>query len=60
LLQIKCAVKLMEATMGANNDYNIYKDAIRLKYLMIIEEEWIVLEKLTIILTPFAQITELL
>ncbi|CAG8853053.1 25285_t:CDS:1, partial [Gigaspora margarita] len=60
LLQIKRAVKLMEATMGADNDYNIRKDAIRLKSLMIIEEEWIVLEELTMILAPFAEITELL
>ncbi|CAG8761530.1 18373_t:CDS:1 [Dentiscutata erythropus] len=50
----------MEATMNADNDYNICKDAIRLKFLMITEEEWRVLEELTVILAPFAEITELL
>ncbi|CAG8818000.1 27895_t:CDS:1, partial [Dentiscutata erythropus] len=39
LLQIKHAIKLMEATMSADNDYIIRKDAIRLKSLMITEEE---------------------
>ncbi|CAG8792673.1 11797_t:CDS:2, partial [Dentiscutata erythropus] len=40
LLQIKHAIKLMEATMSADNNYIIRKDAIRLKFLMITEEEW--------------------
>ncbi|CAG8563713.1 139_t:CDS:2 [Dentiscutata erythropus] len=39
LLQLKCAIILMDATMSANNDYNIRKDAICLKSLMITEEE---------------------
>lgn len=60
LLQIKRAIKLMEATMSENSDYNIRKDAIRLKSLMITEEEWKVLEELTMLLAPFAEITELL
>ncbi|CAG8851362.1 21038_t:CDS:1, partial [Racocetra persica] len=60
LLQIKRAIKLMEATMSADNDYIICKDAIRLKSLMITEEEWKVHEELTIILAPFAEITQLL
>ncbi|CAG8575534.1 12579_t:CDS:2 [Cetraspora pellucida] len=39
LLQIKCAIKLMEVTMNADTNYNIHKDAIYLKSLMITEEE---------------------
>ncbi|CAG8541975.1 8817_t:CDS:2, partial [Ambispora leptoticha] len=60
LLQIKRAIKLMEVTMNADTNYNIRKDAIHLKSLMITEEEWRVLEELTVLLAPFAKITELL
>ncbi|CAG8665933.1 27472_t:CDS:2, partial [Racocetra persica] len=38
-LQIKHAIKLMEATMNADSDYNIHKNAIRPKSLMITKEE---------------------
>ncbi|CAG8774724.1 10707_t:CDS:1, partial [Ambispora leptoticha] len=38
LLQIKRAIKLIKATMNANSNYNIHKDAIRLKSLIITEE----------------------
>ncbi|CAG8839341.1 35616_t:CDS:2, partial [Gigaspora margarita] len=47
-------------TMSADNDYNICKNAICLKFLMITEEEWKVLEELTVILAPFAEIIQLL
>ncbi|CAG8473561.1 22983_t:CDS:2, partial [Cetraspora pellucida] len=47
-------------TMNADTNYNIRKDAIYLKSLMITEEEWRVLEELTVLLAPFAKITELL
>ncbi|CAG8523206.1 6712_t:CDS:2, partial [Scutellospora calospora] len=50
----------MDATMSTDNNYNIRKDAICLKSLMITEEEWNILEELTILLVPFAEITELL
>ncbi|CAG8839212.1 28333_t:CDS:1, partial [Gigaspora margarita] len=50
----------MEATMSADNNYNIRKNTTRLKSLMIIKEEWMVLEELIMILALFAKITELL
>ncbi|CAG8743551.1 31365_t:CDS:2, partial [Racocetra persica] len=59
LLQIKHAIKLMEVTMNADSDSNVRKDANRLKSMMITEDEWIVLKELTMLLAPFAEITEL-
>ncbi|CAG8732827.1 2719_t:CDS:2, partial [Racocetra persica] len=54
------AIKLMKATISADSDSNIHKDANRLKSMMITEDEWIVLEELTMLLALFAEITELL
>ncbi|CAG8664838.1 10327_t:CDS:1, partial [Racocetra persica] len=48
------------ATMNDNADYKVRKDANRLKSIMITENKWIVLEELTMLLAPFAEITELL
>ncbi|CAG8638249.1 7725_t:CDS:2, partial [Cetraspora pellucida] len=60
LLQLKRTIILMEATMSDDSDSKAHKDAKKLKSIMITEDEWIVLEELTILLAPFAEITELL
>lgn len=46
--------------MSNNSDSKACKDAKKLKSIIITEDEWIVLEELTILLAPFAEITELL